>query len=258
MVTETDMIETVAIQDEMTQQTSLLDHSEEQVQQGNGDNYKNAHESSNTSQISDDGKAETIYLVTESPLQNPRKKPIKEPRKSVKANAPTHKPEKLHESMNSSYITQLERKIRDRDNTIQLMERRLTQLEQKQDTTNTRDTTYCQHEYNPTQYHQHEYPRHQEFNCQLQHLTSNVRALEQQLTQHMCISTTLTTQLAMQLQQAMLTRQQTTTPSMVNVNIPPAYGNLNQPFNNYMGYPNSLRQNIPFQLAHVGYPAHSQ
>jgi hypothetical protein len=40
------MIETVAIQDEMTQQTSLLDHSEEQVQQGNGDNYKNAQGSS--------------------------------------------------------------------------------------------------------------------------------------------------------------------------------------------------------------------
>ena len=138
------------------------------------------------------------------------------------------------------------------------MERRLTQLEQKQDTPNTRDTTYCQHEYNPTQYHQHEYPRHQEFNCQLQHLTSNVRALEQQLTQHMCISTTLTTQLAMQLQQAMLTRQQITTPSTVNVNIPPAYGNLNLPFNNYMGYPNSLQQNFPFQPAHAGYPTHSQ
>lgn len=255
------MIETVAIQDEMTQQTSLLDHSEEQVQQGNGDNYKNAQGSSNTPQIStksDDGKAETIYLVTESPLQNPRKKNIKEPRKSVKANVPTHKPEKWHESMNSSYITQLERKIRDRDNTIKLMERRLTQLEQNQDTPNTRDTNYCQHEYNPTQYHQHEYPRHQEFNCQLQHLTSNVRALEQQLTQHMCISTSLTTQLAMQLQQAMLTRQQTTTPNMVNANIPPAYGNLNHPFNNYMGYPNSLQQNFPFQPAHVGYPAHNQ
>jgi uncharacterized protein (DUF3084 family) len=137
IVTETDMIDTVAIQEEMTRQTSLLDHSEEQVQQGNGDNYKNAHGSSNTSQIStksDDGKAETIYLVTESPLQNPRKKSIKELRKSVKPNVPTHKPEKLHESMNSSYITQLERKIRDRDNTIKLMEKRLTQLEQKQDT----------------------------------------------------------------------------------------------------------------------------
>jgi hypothetical protein len=85
-----------------------------------------------------------------------------------------------------------------------------------------------------------------------------VRALEQQLTQHMCISTSLTTQLAMQLQQAMLTRQQTTTPNMVNANIPPAYGNLNQPFNNYMGYPNSLQQNFPFQPAHVGYPAHNQ
>jgi hypothetical protein len=34
IVTENDMIETVAIQDEMTQQTSLLDRSEEQVQQG--------------------------------------------------------------------------------------------------------------------------------------------------------------------------------------------------------------------------------
>jgi hypothetical protein len=52
------VIETVAIQDEMTQQASLLDHSEEQVQQGNGDNYKNAQGSSNTPQIStksDDG-----------------------------------------------------------------------------------------------------------------------------------------------------------------------------------------------------------
>jgi hypothetical protein len=68
----------------------------------------------------------------------------------------------------------------------------------------------------------------------------------------------LTTQLAMQLQQAMLTRQQTTTPNMVNANIPPAYGNLNHPFNNYMGYPNSLQQNFPFQPAHVGYPAHNQ
>jgi hypothetical protein len=44
---------------------------------------------------------------------------------------------------------------------------------------------------------------------------SNVRALGQQLTQHMCISTTLTTQLAMQLQQAMLTRQQITTSSRI-------------------------------------------
>jgi hypothetical protein len=82
------MIETVAIQDKMTQQTSLLDHSEEQVQQGNGDNYKNAHGSSNTSQIStksDDGKAETIYLVTESPLQNPRKKTHKRTAKISKS-----------------------------------------------------------------------------------------------------------------------------------------------------------------------------
>jgi hypothetical protein len=72
-----------------------------------------------------------------------RKKTIKEPRKSVKANVPTHKPEKWHESMNSSYITQLGRKIRDRDNTIKLMERRLTQLEQNQDTPNTRDGGFC-------------------------------------------------------------------------------------------------------------------
>jgi hypothetical protein len=56
----------------------------------------------------------------------------------------------------------------------------------------------------------------------------------------MCISTTLTTQLAMQLQQAMLTRQQTTTPNMVNANIPPAYGNLNHPFNNYMEHRSRL------------------
>jgi hypothetical protein len=83
IVTETDMTETVAILDEMTQQTSLLDHSEEQVQQGNGDNYKNAHGSSNTSQIST--KSETIYLVTESLLQNPRKKTHKRTAKISKS-----------------------------------------------------------------------------------------------------------------------------------------------------------------------------
>ena len=77
------MTETVAILDEMTQQTSLLDHSEEQVQQGNGDNYKNAHGSSNTSQIST--KSETIYLVTESLLQNPRKKTHKRTAKISKS-----------------------------------------------------------------------------------------------------------------------------------------------------------------------------
>lgn len=202
------MIEIVATQDEMAQQTSLLNHSKESDQQGNGDNYQNAHGSTTTLEltaISDVGKAETVYHVSESPLQNPNKKPTKEPRKSAKANIPTHKQEKLHDSMNRNYITQLERKIRDRDNTIKLMERRLTQLEQ-----NISDTAYCRHENNPTQHHQHEYSRHQEYNCQLQHLTNNVRALEQQLTQHMCINTTLTTQLAMQLQQALLTKQHTT------------------------------------------------
>ena len=83
-----------------------------------------------------------------------------------------HKQEKLYESMNRSYITQLEQKIRDRDNTIKLMERRLTQLEQNQGTSNISDTAYCRHE-NITQHHQHEYSRHQEYNCQLQHLTSH-------------------------------------------------------------------------------------
>ena len=81
------MIETVAIQDEMTQQTSLLDHSEEQVQQGNGDNYKNAHGSSNTSQIatkSDDGKAETIYLVSVTTAE-PKKKTHKRTAKISKS-----------------------------------------------------------------------------------------------------------------------------------------------------------------------------
>jgi len=62
----------------------------------------------------------------------------------------------------------------------------------------------------------------------------------------------------MQLQHAMLTRQQITTPSTVNVNIPPACGTLSQPYNNYMEYPNSLQQNFPYQPAHAGHPAHSQ
>lgn len=94
IVTETNMIETVATQDEMAQQTSLLNHSKESDQQGNGDNYQNTHGSTTTLEltaISDDGKAETIYHVSESPLQNPSKQPTKEPRKSVKANVPTHK-----------------------------------------------------------------------------------------------------------------------------------------------------------------------
>jgi len=65
------MIETVATQDEMAQQTSLLNHPKESDQQENGDNYQNAHGSSTTLQmaaISDDGIGETIYHVSESPL----------------------------------------------------------------------------------------------------------------------------------------------------------------------------------------------
>ena len=53
------MIEIVATQDEMAQQTSILNHSKESDQQGNGDNYQNAHGSTTTLEltaISDDGK----------------------------------------------------------------------------------------------------------------------------------------------------------------------------------------------------------
>ena len=46
--------------------------------------------------------------------------------------------------------------------------------------------------------------QNQNYDCQIQHFMSNVRALEMQMTQHMCINASLTTQLAMQLQQSML------------------------------------------------------
>ena len=71
IVTETDMIETVAIQDEMAQQISLLDHSEEPVQHGKGGNYQNAHGSSTTLQmsaISDDEQAETSFSESFRPF----------------------------------------------------------------------------------------------------------------------------------------------------------------------------------------------
>jgi hypothetical protein len=59
---------------------------------------------------------------------------------------------------------------------------------------------------------------------------SNVRALEMQMTQHMCINTSLATQLAMQLQQSMLQRSATTSNTPVNTSIPGYnYSPLNSP-----------------------------
>lgn len=53
----------------------------------------------------------------------------------------------------------------------------------------------------------------------MQHVTNNVRMLEQQLTQHMCINTAITTQLAMQFQQY---TSRTNVPP-ININMTPSY-----------------------------------
>ena len=71
IVTETNMIENVATQEEMAQHISLLDHSEESDQQVDGGTYQNAHGSSTTLQmaaISDDGKAETSFSESFHPF----------------------------------------------------------------------------------------------------------------------------------------------------------------------------------------------
>lgn len=50
--------------------------------------------------------------------------------------------------------------------------------------------------------------------CQIQRIMNNVKKLEFQLTQHMCMNTALTTQMAMQLQQIILLKQATYPPTM--------------------------------------------
>lgn len=70
------------------------------------------------------------------------------------------------------------------------MEKRLTQLEGNEQNQRMQPSA-CSDSYN------NQNVQNQNYDCQMQHLMSNVRALEMKMTQHMCINTSLTTQLDM-------------------------------------------------------------
>ncbi|CAC5406066.1 unnamed protein product [Mytilus coruscus] len=107
------------------------------------------------------------------------------------------------------YLYELENRLKDRDQTINRLERKMALLEGNiliayQQIRNTEQT-----------YHMfNQQPNNQPNNsgcqsqCQYHHLSNNIRALEQQMSQHMCITTALTTQIAMQLQQSLSSRSQ--------------------------------------------------
>lgn len=108
-------------------------------------------------------------------------KPLKETKTTRKATGNSQK-QKTADSMQRNYIIELERKVNDRDKTIQLMETRLAQLEQRAQVT-------------PPQIHSNNLDSNQNHscnsnfnqnNCQIQPIMNNIKMLEHQLTQHMC------------------------------------------------------------------------
>jgi hypothetical protein len=164
--------------------------------------------------INESGQVETsessvvTYLVTASERQQ-CKDNIKENKKTPRRT--TKQPNKTLKRYQRGYIIELERTIKDRDNTITIMERRITQLEENNQRM---QPMTCFSSYNNQNVH------NQNYDCKMQHLMNNVRALEMQMTQHMCINTSFPTQLAMQLQQFMLQRSATTSNTPVNTSIP--------------------------------------
>ncbi|CAC5400931.1 unnamed protein product [Mytilus coruscus] len=172
------------------------------------------HQSNTTEQVGPIQKPievdqEIIYIHTEDNLAKSNKT-SKETKftKRIMGNDQKLKSSMI-DNLQRSYILELERKVQDRDKTIQIMEARLSQLEQShQSTSNTSQTNSnfcnCHQLYNRinTNSHNNNY-----YSCQLQNVMNNVKALEQQLTQHMCINTDLTTQTAIQQQQSMFVRQ---------------------------------------------------
>ena len=149
---------------------------------------------------------EIIYVQTDNICTTPKRPCELKPTK--KSEASQKQKSKSHDTLQRSHIIELEQKLQDRDRTIQLMEDRLSQLEQKNHvvTQQCSTTIHDNIETNNTS------------NCQIQHIMNNIRALEHQLTQHMCINTALTTQMAMQLQQSMFVRQMAPIPGYFNAN----------------------------------------
>ncbi|CAC5395415.1 unnamed protein product [Mytilus coruscus] len=98
------------------------------------------------------------------------------------------------------YIYELENRLKDRDQTINLLERKMALLEGNILIANQqiRNNEQTYHRFNQQPNSQ---PKNRcQSQCQYQHLSNNIRAFEQQMSQHMCITTALTTQTAMQLQ----------------------------------------------------------
>ncbi|CAC5376934.1 unnamed protein product [Mytilus coruscus] len=130
---------------------------------------------------------------------------------------------KAMDSPQRSYIIDLERKLKDRDRTIEIMEKRLSQLERREQTSsmNNQEQNYT------NTCHANNGCNSNNNSCQIQQIMNNVKMLEFQLTQHMCMNTALTTQMAMQLQQSILLKQATCPPTMP---LPAQY----QPYNHGM------------------------
>ncbi|CAC5424815.1 unnamed protein product [Mytilus coruscus] len=103
------------------------------------------------------------------------------------------------------------------------MEKRLSQLERREKTSsmNNQEQNYT------NTCHANNGCNSNNNSCQIQQIMNNVKMLEFQLTQHMCMNTALTTQMAMQLQQSILLKQATCPPTMP---LPAQY----QPYNHGM------------------------
>ncbi|XP_071176588.1 probable serine/threonine-protein kinase cdc7 [Mytilus edulis] len=118
------------------------------------------------------------------------------------------------------YIYELENRLKDRDQTINLLERKMALLEgniliANQQIRNSEQTYHMFNQQPNSQANQSGC----QSQCQYQHLSNNMRALEQQMSQHMCITTALTTQLAIQLQQSLSSTRNQIPP--VNINMVP-------------------------------------
>lgn len=118
------------------------------------------------------------------------------------------------------YIYELENRLKDRDQTINLLERKMALLEGNILIANQqmRNSEQAYHMFNQQPNNQANHSGCQS-QCQYQHLSNNMRALEQQMSQHMCITTALTTQLAIQLQQSLSSTRNQIPP--VNINMVP-------------------------------------
>ncbi|CAG2201913.1 unnamed protein product [Mytilus edulis] len=121
------------------------------------------------------------------------------------------------------YIYELENRLKDRDQTINLLERKMALSEgniliANQQMRNS-EQTYHMFNQQPNNQANHSGCQSQ---CQYQHLSNNMRALEQQMSQHMCITTALTTQLAIQLQQSLSSTRNQIPPVHINMVPQPA------------------------------------